>query len=286
MNYRHAYHAGNFADVMKHAVLALVIEHMKLKDKPFRLIDTHAGTGIYDLAGTKAEKTGEWRHGIGRLVGPEASPITDGAVAALLDPYLSVVRNLNDESTLRSYPGSPLLARRLMRPGDALVANELHPKDNAALRTLMTRERDTKVLALDGWTALRALLPPKERRGIVLVDPPFEERGELERMETAVGDMLERFATGTMLLWYPVKSDYTIGRFHARLAGQHGGKLLRVELNVGLPHTPGELTHAGLLILNPPYKLDENLRRLLPFLARRLALSTGSDWLVEQLGGQ
>src|SRR3990170_5575144 len=163
MNYRHAYHAGNFADVLKHAVLALVIEHLKRKPAPFRVIDTHAGVGLYDLSGAEAATTGEWRDGIGRLFGAAlAKP-----VAELLAPYFSVVRQENPSGRLERYPGSPLIARRLLRRGDRLIANELHPEDGDSLRRLFAGDPQTKVLALDGWVALKALLPPKERRGVV-----------------------------------------------------------------------------------------------------------------------
>ena len=212
MNYRHAYHAGNFADVLKHAVLALVIEHLKLKPAPFRVIDTHAGVGVYDLGAEEAQKTGEWREGIGRIVSADLPP----DAAAALAPYLGVVRGLNAqiarEGTLTRYPGSPLLARRLMREGDHLVVNELHPEDNIALRKLFGHDPQTKVLELDGWTALKSLLPPKERRGVVLVDPAYEQPGELERLVQGLKEAARRFATGTILLWYPIKDVTAIAQ--------------------------------------------------------------------------
>ena len=216
MNYRHAYHAGNFADVLKHAVLALVIEHLKLKPAPFRVIDTHAGIGVYDLASEAAEKTGEWREGIGRILdaGAELSP----EAAAALAPYLGVVRGLNGDGPLARYPGSPLLARRLMRAGDRLVLNELHPEDRAALAQLFARDRSVKVLELDGFTALKSLIPPKERRGVVLVDPAYEVPGELERLVHGLKEVARRFATGTILLWYPIKDAQPIAAFRKEIA--------------------------------------------------------------------
>lgn len=280
MNYRHLYHAGNFADVLKHAVLALVIEHMKLKDAPFRVIDTHAGLGLYDLSSVEAQKTGEWREGIGRLLGGLAMP---PAVAALLEPYLSVVRDLNPAGTIVSYPGSPLIARRLMRDNDHLVANELHPDDGAGLERLLAREGATKVLRLDAWIALKSLLPPKERRGLVLIDPPFEETGELERLVQGLGAATRRFATGTFLLWYPIKDPGPIRRFERALVELALPKLMRIELMIRAPRNPEQLNGCGLVVLNPPYRLAEQLGTLLPYLAQALAQESGAGARAQML---
>ena len=283
MNYRHAYHAGNFADVLKHVVLTLVVEHLKVKPQPFRILDTHAGAGLYDLAGTEAGKTGEWQDGIGRLLGPGATPIEEAEVGAIVAPYLAAIRALNPDGKLRRYPGSPLLARRLMRPGDALDANELHVEDNAALRRLLAREPGTSVHAIDGWTTLRSLLPPKERRGLVLVDPPFEQPGEMERLGTGLDDVVKRFGSGILLLWYPIKDPKPIARFHDRLRNSDIARLMRVELTVKRVRGPEQLAGTGLVVLNPPFTLEEKLGRLLPFLARRLAQGTGGGWRVDWL---
>ena len=184
MNYRHAYHAGNFADVLKHVVLARVLSYMRLKPQPFRVIDTHAGAGRYDLQGAEASKTAEWRDGIGRLL--KAAPAPD--VAELLAPYLEAVAAYNSGvvgGELRFYPGSPLIARHLMRRDDVLIANELLGEDVALLKAELARARSTKVLNLDAWTAIRSLLPPRERRGVVLIDPPFEDRTSSRRSRAA-----------------------------------------------------------------------------------------------------
>jgi len=285
MNYRHAYHAGNFADVVKHAVLALVIAHLKKKPAPFRIIDTHAGAGLYDLRDEAAEKTGEWRNGIARLVGPQAEPIPQPQ-AEILKPYLDVVRAMNPAAELHRYPGSPRLARALMRPGDQLVANELHPEDGAALRSLFARDPDSKVLRLDGWTALKALLPPKERRGAILIDPPFEEPGELDRLRQALRQGVARFATGIYLLWYPIKDNAPKVALERALQRDGHAKLLQVDLLVRAPRRADVLNGAGMFILNPPYRLDEVLQSLMPFLAARLAQGSGSRgevrWLARE----
>jgi len=283
MNYRHVYHAGNFADVLKHAVLALVIEHLKLKPQPFRVIDTHAGPGLYDLESEQAQKTGEWQAGIGRLLADNPPP----AIAEILAPYLDVVRAENEGAAgVARYPGSPLLARRLLRRGDILVANEAHPEDAGQLAARFGRDASVKTLALDGWTALKAVLPPKERRGVVLIDPPFEEPGELHRLVEALAEVHRRFATGTVVLWYPIK-DVRHSRVLAREAAALAiPKLLSAELYVRRPGFEGELSATGLLILNPPFTLKEKLERLLPYLARTLARAPGSEhrlgWLTEE----
>jgi len=280
MNYRHAYHAGNFADVLKHATLALVIEHMKLKPAPFRVIDTHAGIGVYDLGAEAALKTGEWREGIGRVLSCTFSP----AAAAVLAPYLGVVRRLNGSGELKRYPGSPLLARELLRTGDRLVVNELHPEDQHELNRLFAHDPQVKVTALDGWTALKSLLPPKERRGVVLVDPAFEEAHELDRLVDGLQEATQRFATGTFLLWYPIKDAKAVGAFRRQVAGLALPKAMAVELSVRGTDDASSLSAAGLIVVNAPFTLAENLRVLLPELARVLAQGPGAGFRIDVLG--
>lgn len=280
MNYRHAYHAGNFADVLKHLALTLVIEHLKQKPAPFRVIDTHAGTGLYDLTAIEAQKTGEWRGGIGRILD---APLP-AEVAPLLAPYLDIIRHENSGGMLDRYPGSPLIARRLLRDRDILVVNELHPDDHADLARLFARDTQTKVLHLDGWTALKSLLPPKERRGVILVDPPFEEAGELDRLVTGLKDVERRFATGTVILWYPIKSRRPLDRFHAAIASLGLDKVLTTELYIRQPDDPEVLNGTGLVIFNPPYTLAGRLQTILPALTDRLAIAPGAYHLVETRG--
>lgn len=282
MNYRHAYHAGNFADVLKHAVLVLVIEHMKLKPSPFRVVDTHAGVGLYDLKSEAALKTGEWQAGIGKLLSQPIPP----AVAAIIAPYLDIVRQMNIGDGLAQYPGSPLIARRLLRPGDTLVVNELHPEDRESLRRHFAGDAQTKVLELDGWTALKSLLPPKERRGIVLVDPPFEELGEFDRLAEGLAAASKRFATGTFLFWYPIKDSRAIAAFHRRIKSLGLAKLLTAELYLRPPTDPVLLNGTGLLIHNPPFTLPGQLSDLMPFLAGCLAVGKGGSFRLEWLTGE
>lgn len=284
MNYRHAFHAGNFADVLKHAVLALIIHHLKRKEAPFRVIDTHAGRGLYRLDGGPAERTGEWRDGIGRIIGTAAEPLP-AAVGDVLAPYVEAIRSENIGDRLTSYPGSPRIARTLMRRSDRLIVNELHPEDHAALDKLFARDTQTKVMHLDGWTALKALLPPKERRGVVLVDPPFEQPGELARLSEGLGEALSRFATGTYLLWYPVKDLKPIARFHRAVTELGAAKVLDAALFVRPPRNPHVLTGTGLVICNPTYGLHQALEVLLPFLADRLAQAEGGGYALDWLAG-
>jgi 23S rRNA (adenine2030-N6)-methyltransferase len=283
MNYRHAYHAGNFADVLKHAVFARLIEYLKRKDAPFRIVDTHAGRGRYALDSLEAAKTGEWQGGIGRLLGADAEPLP-AKVAQLMAPYLDTVRAENGGGPLRAYPGSPLIARRLMRTQDTLVANELHSEEREHLQAALGRDRRVKTMALDGWTALKSLLPPKERRGIVLIDPPFEEKGELDRLAQGLAQGLRRFETGVYLAWYPIKDPKPVARFQAALAAAGRSRLLGVQLMLRRPVAPERLNGCGLIVANPPHTLAEELASLLPELTRRLSEGRAASWRIEPVG--
>lgn len=288
MNYRHTYHAGNFADVLKHATLVRIVEYLKQKPAPFRVIDTHAGRGRYALASREARKTGEWERGIGRLLGPGAEPLPQAAQQALA-PYLDAMRAENPSGGINIYPGSPCLVLRLMRPDDMLVANELHPEERGELERALGRDRRVKVMALDGWVALKSLLPPKERRGIVLVDPPFEEEGEFARLAHGLAQGLERFATGVFVLWYPIKDEQPVARFHRSLADLRVPKLLCIELLVRRPSDPDRLNGCGLIVANPPYTLKDELAAVLPELSRRLGDARGGgrhrlEWIAQPAG--
>ena len=276
MNYRHAYHAGNFADVLKHVILARVIEHLKAKPQAFRVIDTHAGIGRYDLSGIEAGKTGEWRDGIGRVL---QAAVPD-QVAALLEPYLATVRDMNG-GDLQVYPGSPLIARTLMRPGDQLVANELHPEDFTELKALFHKARDSKVLNIDAWVAVKSLLPPKERRGLVLIDPPFERNDEFEAIAEGLEEAFRRFATGIYMIWYPLKSELAADRFVAKVRANGGVKGLDVRFQIAQSGPEAGLTSTGILVINPPYKLNDELAVLLPFLRATLARDASAAFTIK-----
>ena len=274
MNYRHSYHAGNFADVLKHTVFALVLEYMKRKEAPFRVIDTHAGAGRYMLTSPEASKTGEWQGGIARLIGPDAKPLP-ARVARYLQPYLDVVRRENAGDTLGVYPGSPAIALGLMRREDTLIANELHPQERLLLEDAIGGDRRAKLMALDAWVALKALLPPKERRGVVLIDPPFEEKDEFDRMAAGLAQGLQRFATGVYIAWYPIKDTKPVARFYTEVAALSLPKSLRVELMLQRPTDPDRLNGCGLVVVNPPYTLEAELAAVIPELSRRLASAAG-----------
>ena len=276
VNYRHVYHAGNFADVVKHVILARVLTYMGLKPQPYRVIDTHAGAGIYDLRSPEAGKTSEWRDGIARLL---AAPRPDD-INRLLQPYLDAVAAVNSGGTLLTYPGSPIIARRLMRPGDHLVANELHPNDYASLKIALRGAVDSKVLNIDAWLAVKSLLPPKERRAVVLIDPPFEKPDEFDRLAEAMDEALKRFATGIFVIWHPVKDEAAADRLRARVSRASGCKVLGVRLRICNPEPGLGLTETGILIVNPPFVLEDELKNLLPFLASVLREGPGAAFTL------
>lgn len=266
MNYRHIYHAGNFADVLKHAVLAQLVLYMQKKDKAFRVLDTHAGIGLYDLSSEEAQKTGEWRDGIGKVMAAEFSP----QVAAVLKPYLDAVRELNPgfeaDGALKLYPGSPKLSRMLFRPQDRLAAMELHPDDYNRLSRLFEGDFQTRVTELDGWLALGAHLPPKEKRGVVLVDPPFEIKGEYDRLVKGLATAYKRFSGGTYCLWYPLKKGAPIKMFHEQLQALNIPKMLCAELTVQSDREATGLNGSGVIVVNPPFTLKDELHLVLPAL--------------------
>ncbi|KQS96660.1 MULTISPECIES: 23S rRNA (adenine(2030)-N(6))-methyltransferase RlmJ [unclassified Rhizobium] len=266
MNYRHIYHAGNFADVLKHAVLARLVVYMGQKDKAFRVLDTHAGIGLYDLSSEEAQKTGEWRDGIGRILDADIP----ARAKTVLEPYLTAVRDLNPDGGLTLYPGSPKLTRMLMRPQDRLSAMELHPDDYETLHRLFDGDFQSRITELDGWLALGAHLPPKEKRGIVLVDPPFEISGEYERLADGLAKAYRRFSGGTFCLWYPLKQGAPIREFHEALKALEIPKMLCAELSVRSDRDTTGLSGSGLIIVNPPFTLKEELDVILPLLKDKL----------------
>lgn len=279
MNYRHAFHAGNFADVFKHAVLCRVLMHLREKPAPFRVLDTHAGAGLYDLAGAEADKTGEWRDGIAWLRGgPLAPPLAD-----LLAPYLDAVAALNDADRLSHYPGSPALVHAWLRPQDKLVACELEPSAARALKRHLRGDMRIKMPAVDGWTALNAYLPPPERRGLVLIDPPYEDAGDFRRLPRALSDAHRKWATGIYLVWYPIKDRADPDSLAKALRRTGIGRILRAELRVAPLSDPTRLNGCGIVLVNPPWTLEAQLSVLLPELAGLLARGKSGfalDWLA------
>jgi 23S rRNA (adenine2030-N6)-methyltransferase len=283
MNYRHAFHAGNFADVIKHIVLARILTYLHEKPAAFRVIDTHAGAGLYDLTGDEAMRSGEWRTGIARLMQARLSD----SVAALIAPYLDIVRAFNPQRDLAAYPGSPLIARALLRPQDRLVACELEPQARKQLIRALHRDTQARVVDLDGWTALPAFVPPQERRGLLLIDPPYEDRGEFKRLADGFSAAYAKWPTGIYLLWYPVKerrATDTLAQHVARIANATetaDAKCLRVEFSVAPSTSESGLVSAGLLIVNPPWTLASELKAILPELEKPLGVGGAARFRVE-----
>jgi 23S rRNA (adenine2030-N6)-methyltransferase len=280
MNYRHAFHAGNHGDVLKHVVLARVLTYMTSKDGPMAMLDAHAGIGRYDLTSMEALKTGEWRGGIGALLQNEP-PV---AVKPLLKPYLDCVRDMNGAGVLQHYPGSPEIAQRLLRAKDRLVLNELHPQDFETLSTLYGSQPHVRVMSDDAVTAVKAALPFPERRGVVLVDPAFEVTNETERVALLVRQGLRRMLQTCFIIWYPVTTQSFADAFCAALTFEGAKSVLQAELLVRPANEDGGLAGSGVVVVNPPWVLHDELHVIMPFLQQSLQQGQGGKatlrWLV------
>jgi 23S rRNA (adenine2030-N6)-methyltransferase len=276
LNYRHAFHAGGPADVIKHAVLLRILVHLRNKPAAFRVIDTHAGAGLYDLRGPEATRSPEWRDGIDKL----RQVAIEGAASTLLAPYLDAVGALNPGRELAIYPGSPALVRALLRSQDRLVACELEPNAAAALAHNFGRDRRVKAIAIDGWVALNAYVPPPERRGLVLVDPPFEAPNEFSRLALALEAAHRKWATGIFLIWYPLKRRQDSDDLARRLRRSAIPKVLRIEVDFKTEREPGHLAGCGLIAVNPPWGLAGEVEALLPFFAGIFRGGGRMDWIA------
>jgi 23S rRNA (adenine2030-N6)-methyltransferase len=272
VNYRHAFHAGNFADVVKHLALVSALTHLKKKDKAFAVIDTHGGRGLYDLSSREAKRTGEHESGIGRL-----SKLKEGE--GVLGEYLALVRVAPE-----TYPGSPLIAMKLLRPQDRLVAIEKHPEEYAELRQALRPYKRARVVEGDGYKELAALLPPPERRGLVLIDPPYEDDKEFQHAARALIAAHRRFATGVYMLWFPIKSEAAADAFCGEIANAGIDKLLRID--IAIKHSaakPGRgepMASAGLLAVNPPFGLDADMRDVAKAIEPALDAKITVAWLA------
>ena len=269
MNYRHLFHAGNFADVFKHLVLTLVLQALARKETPFVYFDTHAGTGRYDLLHDAARETGEYRDGIGRLWDAKNAP---PACAA----YREAVGALNPDGRLRFYPGSPRIAHALLRPQDRMLLAELHPVECERLKKEFAGVRRVAVHCQDGLLALKGWVPPVERRGLVLIDPPYERDEEWNDAGAAVVQALERWAGGVYALWYPIKAKSPLSRLTRHFARLPVDKVLSLEFTLQPRDTPFKLNGCGMFIVNPPWQLDTQLDPLLAWLADRLRQTPSS----------
>ena len=282
MNYRHAFHAGNFADVIKHIVLTRILLYLQEKPAAFRVIDTHAGSGLYDLTGDEAQRSGEWLTGIARIMQARFSEKT----LTLLTPYLDIVRAFNTGAELKAYPGSPLIARALLRPQDRLTACELEGGARRELIDALRRDDQARVVDIDGWTALSAYVPPNERRGLVVIDPPFEAKDEFERLADGFRAAFAKWPTGSYLLWYPVKSRRAADELasqvaHAAAGARPAGNCLRLEFSIAPQLTGGPLASTGLLVVNPPWTLLAELKAILPELEKPLGQGGAGRFRLE-----
>jgi 23S rRNA (adenine2030-N6)-methyltransferase len=272
MNYRHGYHAGNFADVVKHIALIAILAHLKKKATPFAVIDTHAGRGLYDLGGEEARRTGEAAGGVEKL------RRLDGALPPSLAAYIECV------GQGASYPGSPLIAARLLRPQDRLVAIEKHPEEAAALRLALAPGRRTSVEIADGHARLPKLLPPPERRGLILIDPPFEATDEFEQLAAAIRAAHRRFATGIFLVWYPIKAPGGAEAFVGEVLATTAAPALTIEIAIDARLSSegrARLSRAGLLVLNPPFGFVDEMAAILA----RLEPVLGAQTRLQQRAG-
>lgn len=279
LSYQHEYHCGNHADVLKHSILALTIRALQRKDKPLRVIDAHAGSGVYDLGSAEAQRNAEFRTGIARILAAPSPPLE-------LEPYLTAVRAMNpDADTLRRYPGSPQVAHQLLRPHDHLELLELHPQALSSLRRSFGHEARVHVHERNSYEGLPGLVPPPERRGLVLIDPSYEARQELRSVIDTVSAGYARWPGGTWLIWYPLLRDPQTARLPAKLAATGIRKIYRSELQVESDGHIG-LRGSGMLIINPPYGLETALGNLVPWLWEQLANDSRGGWLSEWLVGE
>jgi 23S rRNA (adenine2030-N6)-methyltransferase len=279
MNYAHDFHAGNFADVFKHIFLTRILLYLAQKPAPFRFIETHAGSGLYDLAGPEAARGGEWRAGVLRLL---SGPL-DPAPRELIQPYVDIVAPLVGAKT-PSYPGSPLIASASMRRQDRLIACELHPGAFERLQANLRADRRAKAIQIDGYVGLNAFIPPVERRGLVLIDPPFEDADELGRLAQALPAAARKWASGIFMLWHPVKdraaADAFVDALGRGFAASGVATVLRLEIAVGAAEARAPLARCGMIIGNPPFSLEAEARLILPGLCQRLG-GAHAEHLIE-----
>ncbi|PPY22748.1 23S rRNA (adenine(2030)-N(6))-methyltransferase RlmJ [Cronobacter sakazakii] len=279
LSYRHSFHAGNHADVLKHTVQSLIIESLKEKEKPFLYLDTHAGAGRYLLSGEHAERTGEYLEGIARIWQRDDLP-------AELAPYISAVSHFNRSGQLRYYPGSPLIARQLLRPQDSLQLTELHPSDFPLLRGEFQKDERARVERADGYQQLKSKLPPASRRGLILIDPPYEIKTDYQAVVQGISEGYKRFATGVYALWYPVVLRNQIKRMMNDLEATGVRRILQIELAVRPDSDQRGMTASGMIVINPPWKLEQQMATLLPWLHKALVPAgtghTTLKWVVPE----
>ncbi len=271
MNYRHAFHAGNFADVVKHTVLARILVYLARKTAPFRFVESHAGAGRYDLTSAEARRSPEWRDGVARLL----TALPQEPLSALLAPYVQAIGPHDGKGVPASYPGSPAIAQALMRAQDRIALCEAHEEERAKLVAALGHDGRLSIVGTDGYVALNAYLPPMERRGLVLIDPPFEQPDESARVEEALARAFHKWPTGVYLAWRPIREAAADAHFLNNVAALGVPNILRIEIDVGQgalgAHGQRPLSGAGLLVVNPPHTLADEARALMPWLAALMA---------------
>ncbi|OBW91906.1 ribosomal RNA large subunit methyltransferase J [Gallibacterium genomosp. 3] len=273
LSYRHSFHAGNYADVLKHIVQLLILEALQQKEKGFLYLDTHAGAGLYSLQSFEAEKTAEFTEGIGYLWERDDLP-------EIISHYLQQVKLVNPKDKLNFYPGSPLLAANLLRPQDRAILTELHPSDYPLLRKNMQKFSNIQVKRENGFQQLKSALPPKERRGFVLIDPPYELKEDYQLVVDAIVEGYKRFATGTYAIWYPVVLRQQIKKMIHSFEATQIRKILQIELGIRPDSTQRGMTASGMIVINPPWKLESQMREILPYLSEVLAPAGTGHWSV------
>lgn len=263
LSYRHSFHAGNHADVLKHCVLTLCIDYLKEKDKSFLYLDTHSGAGRYLLQSEYAEKTEEYLDGIARIWDQKHVP-------EMLSSYLSVLKYYNRTSTLKYYLGSPLIAKQLLRTQDKLILTELHSTDYSLLKQEFIKDKRTKVIKEDGFLQLKSKLPPESRRGIILIDPSYEIKDDYQKITYALQEGYKRFATGIYLVWYPVVNRSQTQRMITQIVESGIKNILQIELAIKPDNNQKGMTASGMIVINPPWKLQQQMQIVLPWLQKRL----------------
>ena len=276
LSYRHSYHAGNHADVLKHIVLTLCINALKEKEKPFLYLDTHSGAGRYLLKSEHSEKTGEYLSGINLLWQQPNIP-------ELLNTYLSVIKRYNPFSELKYYPGSPLIAKQLLRQQDKLNLTELHPTDYPLLRQEFSKDKRAKVLREDGFAQLKSKLPHEFRRGIILIDPSYEIKNDYQIIPKALFEAYKRFATGVYLIWYPVVSRTQTQKMIDSIIQLGIRRISQFELAIKPDNNQKGMTASGMLVINPPWKLHEQMQTILPWLKNTLDVEKTGSFIAQEL---
>ena len=276
LSYRHSYHAGNHADVLKHIVLTLCINALKEKEKPFLYLDTHSGAGRYLLKSEHSEKTGEYISGINLLWQQPNIP-------ELLNTYLSVIKRYNPFSELKYYPGSPLIAKQLLRQQDKLNLTELHPTDYPLLRQEFSKDKRAKVLREDGFAQLKSKLPHEFRRGIILIDPSYEIKDDYQIIPKALFEAYKRFATGVYLIWYPVVSRTQTQKMIDSIIKLGIRRISQFELAIKPDNNQKGMTASGILVINPPWKLHEQMQTILPWLKNTLDVEKTGSFIAQEL---